>query len=230
MAYAGGKGRAYQRIIALMPPHRTYIETHLGGGAVLRHKRPASQNVGIDIDPGAIAAWRKLRRPDVDLVVGDCCDLIHDMSTPDTLIYADPPYWPAMRRRARCYRHDYTENDHRRLIDTITKLNCLVMISGYRNDLYDEHLAGWHRHDMALATQSGTVSESIWMNFSPTDELHDYRFAGADFREREAIRRRIDSQLARLARTPAVELRATLTAVADAFPEDFRAIAARLAE
>lgn len=29
-------------------PHEVYIETHLGGGAVLRHKRPAGRNIGIE--------------------------------------------------------------------------------------------------------------------------------------------------------------------------------------
>lgn len=51
MGYPGGKGRLWQDIVALMPPHDTYIETHLGGGAVIRNKRPARVNIGVDIDP-----------------------------------------------------------------------------------------------------------------------------------------------------------------------------------
>ncbi len=50
MSYPGGKGKCYQRLINLMPPHETYIESHLGGGAVLRNKRPAKANIGIDAD------------------------------------------------------------------------------------------------------------------------------------------------------------------------------------
>jgi DNA adenine methylase len=34
MAYDGGKGNLYQKIINLVPPHRVYIEPFLGGGAV----------------------------------------------------------------------------------------------------------------------------------------------------------------------------------------------------
>ncbi|MBS0352463.1 MAG: DNA adenine methylase, partial [Proteobacteria bacterium] len=48
MSYPGGKGKCYQRLINLMPPHETYIETHLGSGAVLRNKRPAKTTIGID--------------------------------------------------------------------------------------------------------------------------------------------------------------------------------------
>lgn len=52
MSYLGSKGGSgvYQKIIAEMPPHDTYIETHLGSGAVMLRKPPAMHNVGIDID------------------------------------------------------------------------------------------------------------------------------------------------------------------------------------
>lgn len=56
MTYPGGKGTAYQKLINLMPPHACYIETHYGGGAVMRHKRPAADNIAIDINPDVIAA------------------------------------------------------------------------------------------------------------------------------------------------------------------------------
>jgi hypothetical protein len=41
-----------------MPPHQTYIEPFLGGGAVMRLKRPAAYNIGVDLDAGVIADWR----------------------------------------------------------------------------------------------------------------------------------------------------------------------------
>ena len=50
----------YQTLINQMPPHSTYIEAFAGGGAVLRHKRPAALNVAIDRDGGALrnlAVW-----------------------------------------------------------------------------------------------------------------------------------------------------------------------------
>ena len=43
-----------QPIIALMPPHDTYIETHLGGGAIMRRKPAARHNIGIDLDARAL--------------------------------------------------------------------------------------------------------------------------------------------------------------------------------
>ena len=66
ISYPGGKGGAgvYQTIINLIPPHKTYIETHLGGGAIMRHKKPAAYNIGIDVDPGVIAKWNDGPRGD----------------------------------------------------------------------------------------------------------------------------------------------------------------------
>jgi site-specific DNA-adenine methylase len=59
VTYPGGKGGAgvYQAIINQMPPHDVYIEPFLGAGAVMRRKRPASVNLGIDIDPAVIAGF-----------------------------------------------------------------------------------------------------------------------------------------------------------------------------
>ena len=54
--YPGGKGSVYQKIINLIPPHRVYIETHLGAGAVMANKRPARLNVGIDLNEAVLWA------------------------------------------------------------------------------------------------------------------------------------------------------------------------------
>lgn len=58
MGYPGGKNGAgvYQRIINLMPPHDVYIEPFLGGGAVMRLKRPARLNIGLDLVDSAVSA------------------------------------------------------------------------------------------------------------------------------------------------------------------------------
>ncbi len=58
MSYLGSKAASgvYQKIIAEMPPHDTYIETHLGGGAVMLRKPLAMCNIGIDVDPEMVGA------------------------------------------------------------------------------------------------------------------------------------------------------------------------------
>lgn len=60
MGYPGGKSApgVYHRLINLMPPHGVYCEPFLGGGAVMRLKRPADYNIGVDLDAEVIAQWR----------------------------------------------------------------------------------------------------------------------------------------------------------------------------
>jgi len=61
MSYLGSKAASgvYQKIIAEMPPHDVYIETHLGGGAIMLRKPPAKVNWGIDIDPQTVEAFNQ---------------------------------------------------------------------------------------------------------------------------------------------------------------------------
>jgi len=62
MNYPGGKGGVFHKLINLMPPHEVYIETHLGGGAIMSSKRRTMRNIGIEIDSDVIDLWTKSNR------------------------------------------------------------------------------------------------------------------------------------------------------------------------
>lgn len=223
MGYTGGKGRAYHFLINHIPLHETYIETHLGAGSVLRRKRPASRNIGIDIDPAVIARWQEEGCEGVEIVEGDAVAFLASHRFDGTeFVYADPPYWPAARRRSRCYRHDYTEAQHEQLLERLLLLPCHVMLSGYANPLYDNALAHWVRRDHSSPTHVGRIPETIWMNFEPCHPLHDYRYVGVDFRARELIRRRAETLLRRLTKACPVERQALLCEIVRAFPEQLK--------
>ena len=76
MKYPGGKGRTFQHIVNLIPPHKVYIETHLGGGAVLRNKKPALRTIAIELDERVIASWKKTSQIPADLVQGKAEDFL----------------------------------------------------------------------------------------------------------------------------------------------------------
>ncbi len=59
------------------------------------------------------------------------------------------------------------------------------------------------------------ATEWLWMNFPPPLELHDYRYLGQTFRERERIQRKRKRWTARLRCMPALERYAILSAIAD---------------
>jgi len=191
MRYPGGKGKCYQRLINLMPPHQTYIETHLGAGAVMRHKKPAARNIGVDIDPSVHEDWAGLDVYGLELVQEDASTYLGTFAYEgNELIYADPPYVTETRRRPKIYRFEYDLAQHEQLLSTLRSVPCKVMISGYDNPLYNETLHGWGKVTFMAKTHTGIREECVWMNYAAPQELHDSRYLGDTFRERQTIARR----------------------------------------
>ena len=216
MHYPGGKGASgvYQRLINQIPPHRVFIETHLGGGAIMRHKKPAEINIGIDLDKGVLDAWPKTGQ--AQLVHADAINYLATYPfIGDEFVYADPPYLSYTRRSDRApYKIDYSEEQHIALLTMLTSIPCDVMISGYCSPLYEQYLAEWRVLQFSVRTRSGaTAEEFVWMNYQDPVELHDYSYLGETFRERERIRRRIDRWRARLESLPPLERNALLSAL-----------------
>lgn len=190
MNYPGGKNQAgtYQQIINLIPPHSTYIETHLGSGAIVRAKRPAGRNILIDLDPGVIAAFGDAYRyppPETTMGApivanGDVGRIARSNDTGshyelinadalawlraypfrgDEFIYSDPPYLLGTRRQPRrIYRCELSEADHVALLACLLSLPCKVMISGYWSELYAGMLTGWHTVNFQAITRGGSMA------------------------------------------------------------------------
>ena len=218
MRYPGGKGKCYQRIINLMPAHSTYIESHLGGGAVMRHKKPAKTNIGIDRDDRVIERWHEL--PSLcELVSGDATDFLRGYAFQGgELVYADPPYLRSTRRSAgKLYRHDLDEVDHVRLLEVLKDLPCMVMISGYPSALYNGALAGWRTVSFMAKTHVDRREECVWLNFEAPLKLHDGTHLGSTFRERQSVKRRNQRWIERLDRMPAEERGHLLTLIRDRY-------------
>jgi len=214
MRYPGGKGVTFRTLINQMPPHRIYIETHLGGGAVIRNKLPCVTNIGIDVDAAAIAKNSDLV-PHVDLHTGDAVAVLKTCFVNEhTLIYADPPYLMETRKSGPLYKYEYSHTQHVELLYYLRSLPCMVMISGYYSSLYIQILEGWRFITYQSMTRGGTsATEYLWMNYPEPLELHDYRFLGANFRERERITRKIKRWRSRIAKMDVLERRSLLFAL-----------------
>ena len=158
---------------------------------MLRNKTPAKRNIGIDVDPNVIARW-KIDYPGLcELIEADAFQFLNTFSyTGEELIYIDPPYLPSMRRREKVYRFDYRQEQHEILLTLLCRLPCMVMISGYDSSLYNELLVGWHKVSFSAKTHVDVREEYVWLNFEPASRLHDGRYIGATFRERQTIKRR----------------------------------------
>ena len=132
------------------------------------------------------------------------------------LIYCDPPYLMETRSGRKLYEHEMTMLQHRRLLRCLQDLPCMVMISGYSHPLYAQMLKSWNATSYQTTTRGGKpVAEWIWYNFPRPVELHDYRFLGDNFRERERIKRKKKRWTARLDRMPLLERQALLCAIAE---------------
>ena len=206
MRYPGGKGKCYQRLISLMPAHSTYIESHLGGGAVLRNKSPARVNIGVEADLQVIERWRREHPGLCSLVHGDAAAFLESYSyAGGELVYADPPYLAEVRRRPKVYRHDYSSTDHVRLLDVLRAVPCMVMLSGYDSAMYRNSLSDWRCVTFNAKTHVDVRQECVWLNFKPPVTLHDASHLGATFRERQSIKRRHGRMVEKLGRMDPVE-------------------------
>ena len=117
MGYFGSKTTSglCQPLIAMMAPHDTYIETHLGGGAIMKRKPAALRNIAIELDARALDAF-ECDSP-VELVHGCAHRFLAEFTFEGTeFLYCDPPYLKHTRRCARRYRYDYEESDHEALL------------------------------------------------------------------------------------------------------------------
>ncbi len=189
-SYFGSKATSglCQPIIAMMPPHDTYIETHLGGGAIMKRKPPTMNNIGIDLNSRTLNKFQ-CSYP-VELI-GECAHkFLAGFEYQGTeLVYCDPPYLHRTRTSSRRYRFDYTEKDHCELLELLKTLPCPVILSGYPSALYDDVLGNWNSTEIQVMNQSGVRTEKLWFNYT-IDRLHWASYAGKNFTDRQRIKRK----------------------------------------
>lgn len=200
-SYLGGKNGAgvFQTIINEIPPHDRLIVPFAGHCAIVRNIKPCQETILIDRDKIVKSKWiefiKKNKPGNIRFIRGDGIEWIgqyHSAVTPGTVMYIDPPYLKNTRSyRYTKYKFDLDESDHRRLLNLIKNINCRVLISTYPNDLYKKELKNWRVKKYYSQTRSGKRLELLYMNFkNPNSVLHDYSFAGNNFRERERIKRK----------------------------------------
>jgi hypothetical protein len=202
--YFGGKGAAgvVHRIINQMPRHEVFVSGFLGHCAVMRFKKPAARQIGVEIDPAVIDTWKRARyagwpvSQQVAITAGNFLDLdLPELLLPSTFLYLDPPYLHETRSSRHRYRFELSAQAHRRLLDKVAGLPCIVAVSCYDSDLYRAALDGWRKIQFQAQSRGGLRTETLYMNYpAPTPgELHDQRYLGDNFRQREKSKRRLET-------------------------------------
>lgn len=211
--YFGSKATSglCQPIIALMPPHDTYIETHLGGGAIMRRKPPALRNIAVDLDPAPLAQFECHYA--VEKVHGCAHQFLRAFDFHGReLVYCDPPYLHHTRSSRRRYRFEYDEQAHVELLGLLKSLPCSVILSGYPSALYDDLLRGWRTLELQVMNQAGVRTEKLWFNFTP-NRVHWPSYAGRNFTHRQSIKRKAHGWGRRYQAMPAAERLAVLSSI-----------------
>lgn len=225
--YMGAKNNdgLWQMIIALMPPHDTYIEPFAGSAAIFARKARSQRSILIERDrdqAGALSVWLAGLK---DRGIVEMCeaDGLLYLSSFDpaaygrVLLYADPPYLLSTRAalRPKRYTHDFTEADHRALALVLVHLaeqGVAIILSGYPSKLYDELYEGWNTRELQVSTRGGVRTEKLWFNFEP-GAAHWSAFAGRNRTHRQQIKRKAARWAAKFLALPAAERQAVLAAL-----------------
>jgi len=172
--YPGGKNSdgTWQRIISQIPPHRVYVELFGGSAAIARRIRPAEQSYVVERDPAVVMQiqgelYDRGVRPVRECAFRwlDRLDLWGPPIGEDWFFYVDPPYHPETLASPSRYRHDLTAEQHEELLERLLELPAMVMLSGYRCDLYDRLVGDWRQIDFPQITRGGWMAtETLWMN------------------------------------------------------------------
>lgn len=95
--------------------------------------------------------------------------------SPETLFYVDPPYVTStrcVRWSGDDYVHSMDDAAHAELLDALDVLEGMVILSGYRSDLYDDRLSDWQRVDAPSVRLNGTAAvESLWISSNARTQL-----------------------------------------------------------
>lgn len=117
--------------------------------------------------PERIAAVAE-RLKDAQIEQSPAVDVIRRFRHPDVLIYADPPYMLHTRKGKQYIVEMAEEAQHIELLDALKEHPGPVILSGYDNDLYNEHLQGWKKlHRRAQAEGGAVRTETVWLNYVP---------------------------------------------------------------
>ena len=216
MNYLGSKAGmgVFQAVIALMPPHDTYVELFAGTGAVLLRKPPAVRSFAVDLNADVLASIPD-NHPGLTKHTGDAfrfLDAYDYAGAGRTLIYADPPYLHSTRTSSKRYRHELTDDNHIALLQRLLLSPASVIISGYPSELYNSLLSCWWSREFQAMTRGGMRTEKLWCNFEPS-AVHWASYAGKDFNQRQHIKRKAARWARMYAEMPPGERLAVLAAL-----------------
>jgi len=189
--YLGSKYHFYQWIINQIPVHKNYFEVFVGNGAVFNHLKECELSVINDADGKVSKVWNSLGIYCSCLHFKDFLPVLNNYGS-EAFVYLDPPYPHSTRKSKHRYNVEMSDKEHEELLTIADQLNCNIAISSYQNKMYDRLLKDWRRNEIEVMTRGGKAKESLYMNYDKPTQLHDNRYIGNNFTERQQIKRKLD--------------------------------------
>lgn len=100
-------------------------------------------------------------------------EVIRAFNKSNTLLYVDPPYLQATRTAKKVYeKYEMTDEEHKRLCDTLACFRGKVIVSGYDSELYNHYFANWTKVQKDIVNHSSQSkvkeykTEILWKNFT----------------------------------------------------------------
>jgi DNA adenine methylase len=105
----------------------------------------------------------------------DWNEVVEKYDSKETLFYLDPPYVLETRNSEGIYAYEMSDEEHEELVDICLRLKGKVILSGYKNRIYERlEKNGWIRLDKEVCLNAGVVKagrkrekriESVWLNY-----------------------------------------------------------------
>jgi DNA adenine methylase len=120
---------------------------------------------------GLPEARERLKR--IEIRNMDAGEFIRKYDHEAAVFYCDPPYMPITRTATNAYACEMTEEDHEKLLKTLTHLKGRFLLSGYETDLYNNFAnnCGWHVHRKESPNHASSklskrlMTECLWTNY-----------------------------------------------------------------
>lgn len=110
------------------------------------------------------AAVERLKSVQIESDTATAC--IKRFDAPGTLFYVDPPYLFETRySNEKRYAHEMSNDEHRDLAALLKTVQGMVIISGYKSDLYEELYEGWRCEEKSTTTNGNSkATELLWIS------------------------------------------------------------------
>jgi DNA adenine methylase len=172
---SSGVGDIVEKAVAFFYVNRFGLAGNLGSQFVVCSRNSTALSYG-----GVKNSLLKIheRLGGVCVLNRDWRDVVLKYDSEDTLFYLDPPYVLETRKNSEgVYVCEMSDKEHEELVDVCLRLKGKVILSGYRNRIYERlEKNGWIRLDKKVRLHCQVVCgenreeriESVWLNYKPS--------------------------------------------------------------